>query len=66
MKQSKKILIFGLILFVLLTGLAALLLSTIAVGNAEAAKRIAEVWGMATGIIIPAFSIWWFVERRKE
>jgi hypothetical protein len=66
MKLSSRILLLGLFIFVVLSGVGLYLMSTIAVGNPEAARRIAEVWGGAIGIVVPLIGISWWVARRKS
>jgi hypothetical protein len=66
MKQSSRILLLGLFVFVVLSGIGLYLMSTIAVGNDVAARRIAEVWGGAMGILVPLIGIGWWVVRRKN
>jgi hypothetical protein len=66
MKLSKKILLLGFFIFAVLTGIGLFLMSTIAVGNPEAAKRIVESWGIAMGVLIGFIGVWWWAERRKN
>jgi hypothetical protein len=66
MKPSKRILLLGLFIFVVLSGVGLYLMTTFAVGNDEAARRIAEVWGGAVGILVPFIGILWWLERRKN
>jgi hypothetical protein len=65
MKQSTRVLNLGGFIFAVLSGLALLLLWTVAADNAEAARRIATVWGGAVGILIPAIAIWWWNVRMR-
>jgi hypothetical protein len=66
MKLSSRILLLGLFIFAVLSGVGLYLMSTIAVGNPEAARRITTVWGGVMGILVPLIGIWWWVARRKS
>jgi hypothetical protein len=60
MRQSTKFLLLGLFIFLVLSGLAVVLLTTIGVGNAEASKRIAEAWGICMGVLVALIGVpWW-------
>jgi hypothetical protein len=59
MRKSTRFLLLGLFIFLLVSGLAVALLQTVGVGNAEASKRIIEVWSICTGVLVAFSWVMW-------
>jgi hypothetical protein len=66
MRKTTRFLSLGLFIFLLLSGLAVALLQTVGVGNAEASKRIIEVWSICMGVLVAFSGVMWWGARRKD
>jgi hypothetical protein len=64
MRKSTRFLLLGLYIFLVLCGLAVALLQTVGVGNAEASKRIIEVWSICMGVLVAFTGAMWWGTRR--
>jgi hypothetical protein len=64
-KRSKRILILGICVEVVLGALLLLLLNQFGANSAETTRRIGTALGGAMGALGGFFAIWWFFLRRS-